>query len=42
MSKDLREFLTQVKKSKELTTIKKKVSIKYEIRYKYCSVRVKV
>ena len=31
MSKDLREFLTQIKKSKELATIKKKVSTKYEI-----------
>ena len=31
MTKDLREFLTQIKKTKDLMVIKKKVSSKYEI-----------
>ena len=30
MTKDLREFLTQIKKTKDLMVIKKKVSSKYE------------
>ena len=31
MTKDLRTFLSEIKKSKDLKTIKKPVSLKYEI-----------